>query len=155
MDGMRISGKADYAVRAMVELAYRNSDDPVKAAEISTAQQIPMRFLEHILVELKRSGLVMSRPGASGGYWLSRPAEVINVAEVIRATDGVLASVRGETPDQVVYEGSAVALQDVWMALRTSVRDVLENVSLADVAAGHLPENVRELAARPDAEAGR
>ena len=155
MGRMRISGKADYAVRAMVELASHGSDEPLKASEISKAQQIPMRFLEHILTDLKHSGLVMSRPGASGGYWLGRPAEVINVAEVIRATDGILASVRGETPDKVTYEGSSASLRDVWMALRTNVRDVLESVSLADVAAGHLPENVRALAARPDAEAGR
>jgi Rrf2 family protein len=153
---MRISGKADYAVRAMIELGTHGSDEqPVKASEIAKAQDIPMRFLEHILTELKRNGLVMSRPGASGGYWLGRPAEVINIAEVIRATDGVLAGVRGETPSHVAYKGSAEPLQKVWMALRSNVRDVLESVSLADVAAGRLPEHVLALAARPDAEAGQ
>lgn len=139
----------------MVELAAVGGDDPVKAAALAQGQQIPMRFLEHILVELKRTGLVMSRPGASGGYWLARDASEITIADIVRAVDGVLASVRGETPELVAYEGSAEPLREVWLALRVNVREVLEGVSLADVASGQLPGRVHELAMRPGGAASR
>lgn len=132
---MRVSAKADYAVRAMIELDAEGASEvrPVKGETISTAQGIPVNFLERILSELRVHGLVQSRRGAEGGYWLARDAEQISVADVIRAVEGPLASVRGEAPDEIEYRGRSEPLRDVWVALRASVRDVLENVSLADL----------------------
>lgn len=152
---MRISGKADYAVRAMVELASARRDDPIKASAIAEAQAIPMRFLEQILVELKQGGLVISQPGAGGGYWLAKEPSEITIADVVRSVDGVLASVHGEVPETATYEGSAEPLRDVWVALRANVCDVLEGVSLADVASATLPDRVRALASRPGDAASR
>lgn len=147
---MKVSAKADYAVRAAVELAAAG-DGPVKGDRIAAAQAIPANFLENILADLRNSGLVASRRGAEGGYWLARPAAEISLADVIRAVDGPLAAVRGQRSEQVVYEGSAESLRDVWVAVRASLRKVLEHVTLADVAAGRLPTEVRALAADPDA----
>ena len=147
---MRVSAKADYAIRAAVELA-ANGDGPVKGERIAQAQQIPPNFLENILGDLRNAGIVASRRGADGGYWLARPAEDVSLADVIRAVDGPLANVRGVRSDQLSYEGSAAGLQDVWIAVRASLRSVLEQVTLADVARGELPEHVRALAADPDA----
>ena len=148
---MRISAKADYAVRALCELAARQDGCPVKGEVIATAQQIPHKFLENILSELKRLGFVLTQRGADGGYWLARDPKAISLAEVIRAVDGPLADVRGERPEQLELHGGAVALQDVWLALRVSVRRVLEGVSLADVAGRDLPSFVAELLADPNA----
>ena len=143
---MRISAKADYAVRAAVELAAADlADDaghPVKGEDISHAQEIPLKFLENILVDLRLAGLVNSRRGPDGGYWLTRPASEISIADVIRAADGPLASVRGEKPEDLAYDGAAADLREVWIALRASLRDVLEHVSLAQVAEGKLPRDV-------------
>ena len=147
---MRVSAKADYAIRAAVELAAAG-EGPVKGDAIARAQQIPQNFLENILADLRNAGLVASRRGAEGGYWLARPAAEVTLADVIRAVDGPLANVRGVRSERVTYEGSAAPLRDVWIAVRASLRGVLERVTLADLASGELPESVRVLAADPDA----
>ena len=147
---MRTTAKADYAVRAAVELA-ASGDAPVSAERIADAQGIPVNFLENILLDLRRAGIVESRRGAAGGYLLAKPADEIALADVVRAAEGPLASVRGLSPDTLEYEGSAVPLREVWVALRSAVRSVLEHVTLADVATGELPPLVAELTADPDA----
>jgi Rrf2 family protein len=147
---LRVSAKADYAIRAAVELAAAG-DGPVKGERIAQAQRIPPNFLENILADLRNAGIVASRRGADGGYWLARPAEEVSIADVIRAVDGPLANVRGVRSDQLEYEGSAAALLEVWIAVRAGLRRVLERVTLADVARGELPDHVRQLAADPDA----
>ena len=147
---MRVSAKADYAVRAAIELASAPAEEPVKGDAIAAAQGIPLRFLENILAEMRQQGLVHSRRGQDGGYWLARPADDITIAEVIRAVEGPLASVRGGRPDDLAYRGVAEPLKDVWVALRANVRSVLETVTLADVVRGALPEPVRELAEHPE-----
>jgi Rrf2 family protein len=148
---VRTTAKADYAVRAAVELASVGTGDPVKAEDIAEAQSIPLNFLENILAELRRAGIVESRRGAAGGYLLARPPEEISLADVIRAVEGPLANVRGMSPDTLEYEGSAERLRDVWVALRANVRAVLEQVTLADVAKGELPPHVVELTQAADA----
>ena len=147
---MRVSAKADYAIRAAVELASRG-DGPTKGDVIADAQSIPPNFLENILADLRNAGIVTSRRGAEGGYWLARPAAEIALADVIRAVDGPLANVRGVRSEQLEYQGSAEKLLEVWVAVRASLRNVLERVTLADVASGRLPASVTELAASPDA----
>jgi Rrf2 family protein len=147
---VRTTAKADYAVRAAVELA-ASGDAPVSAERIAEAQGIPVNFLENILLDLRRAGIVESRRGSAGGYLLAKPADEIVLADVVRAVEGPLASVRGLSPDALEYEGSAVPLRDVWVALRSAVRSVLEHVTLADVASGELPPLVAELTADPDA----
>ncbi len=119
---MRVSAKADYAIRAALELAAAG-DGPVKGDRIAKAQEIPPNFLENILGDLRNAGLVASRRGADGGYWLARPAEEISLADVIRAVDGPLANVRGVRSEQVAYTGSAERLRDVWVAVRASLRE--------------------------------
>jgi len=147
---MRISAKADYAMRAALELAVAE-DPPVKGERIAAAQGIPLKFLEHILIDLRHAGLVVSQRGPEGGYRLDRPPGEISVADVIRAVDGPLAAVRGERPETMSYDGPAEELLPVWIALRASVRGVLENVTLADIATGKLPAAVGELARERDA----
>jgi Rrf2 family protein len=148
---MRVTAKVDYAVRASAELAAASGEGPVKGDRIAQSQQIPLKFLENILLELKHAGLVQSQRGADGGYWLAQPPEEISLADVIRAVEGPLANVRGMSPDLLEYEGSAERLRDVWVALRASVRAVLEQVTLADVAKGELPPHVTELTQATDA----
>jgi Rrf2 family protein len=148
---MRVSAKADYAIRAAAELAAAVDSGPVKGERIATAQGIPLKFLENILLELRHHGVVHSQRGTEGGYWLARPPEEITLAEVIRAVEGPLANVRGERPDLVVYEGPAERLRDVWIAVRANLRAVLDQTTLADLAAGELPPEVEELIARPEA----
>jgi Rrf2 family protein len=148
---MRISAKAEYAVRAAVELAGASGERPVKAERLATAQEIPLNFLENILGELRHAGIVRSQRGAEGGFRLARPAAEVTIADVIRAVDGPLASVRGGPPEEVTYAGAAEALTTVWIAVRASLRGVLERVTLADVAAGELPVHVRKLAEDPEA----
>jgi Rrf2 family protein len=148
---VRTTAKADYAVRAAVELAAVSAGEPVKAEHIAAAQSIPLNFLENILAELRRAGIVESRRGAAGGYLLARPAAEISLADVIRAVEGPLANVRGMSPDLLEYEGSSERLRDVWVALRASVRSVLEHVTLADVAKGDLPPQIGELTQAADA----
>jgi len=147
---MRVSAKVDYALRACAELAAAG-DGPVKGDRIAQAQQIPLKFLENILLDLKHAGLVQSQRGAEGGYWLSASPEEISLAEVIRAVEGPIANVRGVRPEQVEYAGNAAPLRDVWIAMRANLRAVLEVVTLADVAAGRLPDEVAAIAADPDA----
>jgi Rrf2 family protein len=148
---VRTTAKADYAVRAAVELAASAGDGTMKAEQIAEAQSIPLNFLENILAELRRAGIVESRRGAAGGYLLAKPAEDVSLADVIRAVEGPLANVRGMSPDVLEYEGSAERLRYVWVALRASVRAVLEQVTLADVAKGELPPHVAELTKAADA----
>jgi len=148
---VNISAKSDYAVRAMLTLASQDSPRPVKGELIAQSQDIPVKFLENILVDLRRAGLVASQRGADGGYRLGRPATEITVADVIRAVDGPLANVRGVRPEEAVYAGSAEGLRDVWIAMRAALRQVLEHVTLADVAGGKLPAGVTALTADPDA----
>ena len=147
---MRISARADYAVRAAVELAAAG-EGPTKGDAIARAQGIPLKFLENILGDLRHAGLVRSQRGADGGYWLARPADQITVADVIRAVEGPLASVRGGPPEDVAYAGAAESLARVWIAVRASLRSVVERVTLADVAAGRLPARVVKLADDPEA----
>ncbi len=147
---MRLSAKADYALRASVALAALG-DGHVKAEAIAHAQSIPLRFLEQILLDLKHAGLVASQRGAEGGYWLARPPAEIALADVIRAVEGPLANVRGVRPEELEYEGAAEALREVFVALRANIRAVLEEVTLADVAAGELPDRLRELVRDDDA----
>ena len=147
---MRISAKADYAVRAALELAAAESP-PVKGERLSESQSIPLKFLENILGDLRQAGLVVSQRGPDGGYRLERPAEEISVADIIRAVDGPLASVRGERPESMSYAGAANELAPVWIALRASVRGVLEHVTLRDIVDGRIPKDVAELARDPDA----
>jgi len=141
---MRISAKVDYAVRAAVELAAAG-DDPVKGDTIAEAQGIPLKFLENILGELKHSGIVASRRGANGGYWLAKPAEDVVLADIVRAVEGPLATVRGESPESLKYTGGAAPLQKVWIALRANLRAVMDEVTLADIASDELPASVRGL----------
>jgi Rrf2 family protein len=141
---IHVTAKADYAVRAMVELAAAGGG-PLKAEEIAAAQSVPHRFLENILIELRHARLVRSQRGPDGGYRLALPAEEISVADVIRTVEGPIASVRSERPDEISYSGTAVALRDVWLALRANMRAVLESVSLADVASGDLPPEIVRL----------
>jgi Rrf2 family protein len=147
---VRVSAKADYAIRAAVELAAAG-EGPVKGDRIAQAQDIPPNFLENILADMRNAGLVASRRGADGGYWLAVPAEEVSLADVIRAVDGPLANVRGVRSEKLDYRGSAEPLRDVWVAVRASLRNVLEQVSLADLARRDLPDHVRALAADPDA----
>jgi Rrf2 family protein len=131
---VRVSAKVDYALRAMAELATAPVG-PVKSERLSTAQSIPPKFLENILLELRRAGLVSSRRGAEGGYSLARPAAEITLADVIRAVEGPIATVRGARPETVSYTGAAAPLRDVWIELRGAMREVLETTTLADVVA--------------------
>ncbi len=147
---MRISAKADYALRAAAELATADGG-PVKGEQLATRQDIPPKFLENILGDLRHAGLVRSQRGADGGYWLQRPAAEITLAEIVRAVEGPLATVRGQRPEDVVYTGAAEQLQRVWIAVRHNLRDVLEEVTVADLAAGRLPDGVARLADDPDA----
>ena len=147
---MRVSAKADYAIRAAVELAAAG-EGPTKGDRIAQAQEIPVNFLENILVDLRNAGIVASRRGVDGGYWLARPAAEISLADVIRAVDGPLANVAGTKPNALVYNGSAELLREVWVAVRAALRSVLEETTLADVADKKLPEHVRALIADQDA----
>lgn len=130
---MRASAKVDYALRAMLELAA--ADGLVKGERLATGQGIPRKFLENILLELRRAELVSSQRGVEGGYALGRPAAEISVADVIRAVEGPIATVRGVRPDELSYVGAARSLQQVWLELRTAMRDVLEQTTLADLVA--------------------
>jgi len=133
---MRVSAKVDYALRALAELAVA-PPGPVKAERLANAQGIPLTFLENILLELRRAEIVASQRGAEGGYRLAKPAAEISVADVIRAVEGPIATVRGTRPEDTVYTGAASGLRDVWIELRTSMRGVLEETSLADVVERH------------------
>ncbi|MEU4343571.1 Rrf2 family transcriptional regulator [Nocardia sp. NPDC023852] len=163
---MHISAKVDYAVRTLLEIARASrlnqatvglgasvtqAAPVVKAEAIATAQRIPPKVLESVLGELRRADLVISRRGPEGGYWLARLASEISIADVIRAVEGPLASVRGERPEDVRYPGAAESLQRVWIALRVNLRAVLENVSIDDIARNQLPGFVEALTQDPGA----
>src|ERR671937_456233 len=135
-----IPAKADYAVRAALELAAAPDGEPVKGEQLAESQQIPLQFLEHILLELKHARLVRAKRGARGGYWLARPSDQITLADVIRAVEGPLANIQDSAPEDTKYPGNAEQLREVWVAVRANLRAVLENVSLADLTAGKLPE---------------
>ena len=147
---MHVTARGDYAVRAAVELAAAKGETR-RVSDIAAAQDIPPRFLENILLALRRSGLVQSRRGADGGFRLARPAESITLANVLRAVEGPLANVQGVPPDHLEYQGSATPLRDVWVAVRASLRVVLERVTLADVVSGSLPPDLAKLIAPPEA----
>jgi Rrf2 family protein len=143
---MRVSAKIDYAVRAMAELAAAGPDDPVKAEDVAAAQDMPVTFVLTILSDLRRAHLVRSHRGRMGGYSLARPAAQITIADIARAVEGPLASIRDVRLRDLSYTGPATALVEVWMAVRTSLRGVLEAVTLADLVAGRLPANVSAMA---------
>ncbi|MFL5900721.1 MAG: RrF2 family transcriptional regulator [Solirubrobacterales bacterium] len=151
---MRVSAKADYAVRAAAELAAAE-EGPIKGERLADAQDIPLQFLEHILLELKHAGIVRARRGAKGGYWLARPAEEVTIADIVRAVEGPIAHVQSAPPESIEYRGNAKHLQEVWIAVRASLRTVLEHVTLADLVSGELATEVSQLAAQPDAWAAR
>jgi Rrf2 family protein len=151
---VRISAKADYALRAAAELAAAGGG-PVKGDALATAQGIPPKFLENILSDLRQSGLIRSQRGSEGGYWLARPAEEITVADVMRAVDGPLATVRGQRPEDVEYIGAAEQLQRVWIAVRHNLRAVTEHVTVADLGRGELADEITAIADNPEAWAKR
>ena len=151
---MRISARADYALRAAAELAAAGGG-PVKGDALAAAQSIPAKFLENILADLRHARIVRSQRGSDGGYWLAHPAAEISLADVIRAVEGPLAAVRGEAPEDVEYPGPAKDLQDIWIAVRAAVRGVVEHVTLADLASGNLPEEIRAMGQDPDARIRR
>jgi Rrf2 family protein len=142
---MHVTAKADYAVRAVVELANGTQDAPRKVDELAQAQDIPVSFLENILAQLRSAGIVRSQRGPEGGYWLARPPSELNLAQVIRAVEGPLVGIRGQRPEEVSYNGSAESLQPVWIALRANLRKVLEQVTVEQVASGKLPKEVLAL----------
>ena len=143
---MRMSAKAEYAVRAMVQLAAVDNGTLVKTEDLAQSQGIPPQFLVDILTNLRNDRLVRSHRGREGGYELARPGSEISIADVMRCIDGPLASVRDIGLGELPYSGPTVALTDVWRALRASMRAVLEETTLADVAANALPEHVARLA---------
>jgi Rrf2 family protein len=147
---MRLSARSDYALRAVIELAAAGPGH-VTADQLARTQAIPGKFLEAILTQLRRAGLVRSQRGPEGGFWLARPAGDISLADVIRAIDGPLLGVRGERPENLGYTGAAEPLQSVWIALRASERAILEEVTLEHVVTASLPPSVRKLAEDPKA----
>ena len=150
---MQVSARADYALRAAAELARAAVEGvgPLKGERISEEQGIPKKFMENILLDLKHSGIVRTQRGATGGYWLARPATEISLAQVIRAVEGPLANVRGEWPESVEYRGAARQLTEIWIAVRANMRAVLETVTLADLVEGSLPTTVEKLTSDPEA----
>jgi Rrf2 family protein len=148
---VQVNARIDYAVRAVVEVASRSADRPVSSSEIAEAQQIPSKFLESILLTLRQGGLLLAQRGTAGGYLLARPAATITIADILRVVDGPLAGVRGLSPEETSYPAPAGLLRDVWVALRASMRTVLEATTVADVVAGALPEPVAALLGSPDA----
>ena len=151
---MHISAKADYGMRALLELAVAYQEDPrrlVKGEAIARSQEMPVKFLEGILRQLRQAGIVASQRGADGGYRLDRRPDQVSIADVVRALDGPLAAVRGERPEDVAYPGAAEHLSEVWIAVRVAMRHVLEAITLADVASGRLPDGIGLLLAEPGA----
>ena len=148
---MRVSAKSDYALRALIELASRKDGSPVSAEELGRLQEIPHGFLQAILADLRKSGIVISQRGQSGGWRMGRDPETVSVADMIRAVDGPLVSVYGLRPEAVNYNGSAEVLQHVWIAARRSLRDVFEQVSIQQLADGKLPKAVTSRTADEDA----
>jgi Rrf2 family protein len=152
---MHVTAKADYAVRAVVELAESSQTSPRKVEDVAQAQGIPVSFLENILTQLRSAGVVRSQRGPEGGYWLAHPAKDVSLAQVIRAVEGPLVGVRGQRPEEIEYSGSAESLQQVWIALRANLRKVLDEVTVADVADGKLPKEIMALTKAEEAWAAR
>jgi Rrf2 family protein len=155
---VRITAKVDYAVRAAAELGLRSpnrSAGPTKGNAVGESQSIPTKYLENILSELRRAGIVGSQRGSEGGYWLAREPDRVSVADIIRAVEGPLADVRGSAPEDLEYVGPAEPLERVWLATRASVRNVLETVTIAHMISGELPPQVEELLSSPGAHARR
>ena len=147
---MQVTARVEYALRAVAELA-AHPEAPLSRGDIAQAQNLPGKFLESILRDLTREGILVSRRGSGGGFQLARPPSEISLAEVVRAMDGPLAVVRGIAPEGVTYSGAAAALTQVWVAVRAAVRTILEDTTLADLASGELPDHVRELISAEDA----
>ncbi len=148
---MRISSKADYAVRAAIELVAAGDRSAVPAERIADTQGIPLGFLENILAELRTAGLVRGERGVEAGYRLAKAPDEITIADVIRAVEGPLAAVRGARPEDAAYPGAARQLPRVWVAVRKNLRDVVEHVTIADVASERLPGSITQLASDPEA----
>jgi len=148
---VRISAKVDYAMRALVELAAGGGGSPITAERLAEAQGIPQKFLQNILLELRRAGIVASHRGPEGGHALARAADEITVADVIRAVDGPLGSVAGHAPEDMEYRGATMRLRDTWVAVRASVRGVLEGITVDDIAGDHLPQSIAGLLDGSDA----
>jgi Rrf2 family protein len=148
---MRVSAKSDYALRALIEMASREDGRAVSAEELGRRQEIPHGFLQAILADLRRAGVVMSQRGQSGGWRMGRPASDVSVADVIRAVDGPLVSVYGLRPEAVTYNETADVLQHVWIAARDSLREVFEQVSIQQLADHELPDAVTTRTAREEA----
>ena len=148
---MRVTAKVDYAVRAAMVLARASEtgSGPMKGEQIGTDQHIPVKYLENILSELRQGGLVRSQRGAEGGYWLAKAPKDVSIADIIRAVEGPLATVRGERAEQLDYGDDSGALQEMWIAVRASLRSVLEKVTLADVVSADLPRSVQKLVDDP------
>jgi Rrf2 family protein len=136
---VHISAKTDYAIRATIELASAGSEGSMTAHAIAEAQSIPLRFLLNILADLRRVGLVDSRRGPSGGWWLSRPAESITIADVIRAVDGPMVELGGARPGHAAEDGAAASVADLWLSVRNGIREILEQATVADLARGQIP----------------
>lgn len=143
LGAMRVSAKSDYALRALIALCAEKDGAAVTAEELSKRQDIPHGFLQSILADLRRAGVVVSQRGQSGGWRLARPAEEVTVADVIRAVDGPLVSVYGLRPEAVTYNDTAEVLQPMWIAARSALREVFESVTIDDLVAGRLPERVQ------------
>jgi Rrf2 family protein len=152
---VQVTARIDYALRACAELAAAFGEGPVKGEAISVAQGIPRNYLEAILVDLRRSGIVASQRGAEGGYWLKSPPSEITLADLVRAVDGPLANVRGELPDALEYQAAAAHLTQVWVAVRAALRSVLEEITLDDLVTGKLPKHVKHLIDDPKAWTSR
>jgi len=148
---MRITAKADYAVRAALELASSKDGEPIKGERLAEAQDIPLQFLEHILLELKHARIIRTKRGVHGGYWLARSPDEITLADVIRAVEGPLANIQDSAPEDTSYPGPAEPLREVWIAVRANLRAVLEHITLSDLTSGELPAEIRELTEDPDA----
>ncbi|MFC8849214.1 MULTISPECIES: RrF2 family transcriptional regulator [unclassified Micromonospora] len=147
---MQISARGDYAVRAALSLATAYPS-LLSTQAIATEQDMPRKFLEAVLADLRRAGLVRAQRGAEGGYTLARPPKEITIGAILRAVDGPLAGVRGMRPEETTYDGAAENLPRLWVAVRAAVRQVVDEVNLAEMASGRLPGHVRRLIARPDA----
>lgn len=148
---MRVSARADYALRAAAELATATDGELVKREALAERQDIPLEFLESVLLDLKHAGIVQSHRGAAGGFRLARPPEEISLADVIRAVDGPMADVRGDRPEQTEYAGAATQLQHIWIAIRASLREILEGTSLRDLVAGDFSPEIERLTGAADA----
>lgn len=150
IEWMRVSARADYALRAVAELATAG-DGRLKRDVIAERQQVPVEFLESVLLALKHAGIVQSQRGARGGFRLARPANEISLADVIRAVDGPMSDVRGDRAEDTEYPGPAKRLQDIWIAVRASLREILDGTTVEDLVRGKMPKRVRQLTEDPEA----